>query len=200
MQRLLCILIATMIPLGLAACGGDDDSSNEPDPTATAATPPADGSPQANDADVLFLQSMIPHHRQSLEMAEIALDPTVQAGPQVADLATRIQQAQGSEIEHMTSSLTLWGEPMQMDQSGGLDMPMTEGTMSAEDIEALTMARGAEFDQMWLEQMIAHHQGAISMAETVQAEGGNPAVQALAAEIINAQHAEIDEMNTLLSN
>jgi uncharacterized protein (DUF305 family) len=188
-----------LIPLGLAACGGDDDTTNGTDAAADATTPLADGTADANDADVVFAHSMIPHHEPAVEMAEIALDPTVGASPQVVDLATRIQQAQDPEIEQMTSWLTMWGEPMEMDMSGGSEMSSMEGTMSAEDIDALGMARGAEFDQMWTEMMIAHHQGAISMAQTVQAEGSNPDVNALAAQVIAAQQAEIDEMNALLA-
>lgn len=199
MKRLVFVSIATLIPLGLAACGGDDDTTNGTDAAADATTPLADGTADANDADVVFAQSMIPHHEQAVEMAEIALDPTVGASPQVLDLATRIQQAQDPEIEEMTGWLTMWGEPMEMDMSGGSEMSSMEGTMSAEDIDALGMARGAEFDQMWIEMMIAHHQGAISMAETVQAEGSNPDVLSLADQIIAAQQAEIDEMNALLA-
>jgi uncharacterized protein (DUF305 family) len=198
-KQLLYVSIAIMFPLGVAACGGDDDTTPQTDAAAGATTPPADSTAEANDADVVFAQSMIPHHQQAVEMAEIALDPTVGASQQVVDLATRVQQAQDPEIERMTSWLTMWDEPMQMDESGGHDMPSMDGTMSAEDMDALGMARGAEFDRMWMERMIAHHQGAISMAQTVQAEGSNPDVMALAAQIINAQQAEIDEMNTLLA-
>ncbi len=197
MKRLLGVSIATMITFGLAACGGDDDTTPETDAAAGATTPRAGGTAEANDADVVFAQSMIPHHQQAVEMAEIALEPTVGASPQVIDLATRIQAAQDPEIEQMTSWLTMWGEPMPMDESGGHEMSTMEGTMSAEDMDTLGMARGAEFDQMWMERMIAHHQGAISMAETVQADGSNPDVMALAAQIIVAQQAEIDEMDAL---
>jgi uncharacterized protein (DUF305 family) len=200
MKRLVFVSIATLIPLGLAACGGDDDTTNGTDAAADGTTPVADGTADANDADVVFAQSMIPHHEQAVEMAQIALDPTVGAGPQVVDLATRIQQAQDPEIEQMTSWLTMWGEPMEMDMSGGSEMSPMEGTMSAEEIDALGMARGAAFDEMWMEMMIAHHEGAISMAETVQTEGSNPDVRSLADQIIAAQRAEIDEMNALLAD
>lgn len=197
MKRLLAVSITALIPLGLAACGGDDNSTDETAAAAESTTPLADGPAAANDADVEFAQSMIPHHQQAVEMAEIALDPTVGASPQVVDLATRIQQAQDPEIEQMSSWLTLWGEPMEMDAS--MEMSSMEGTMSAEDMDALGKARGAEFDQLWLERMIAHHQGAISMAETVQADGSSPDVLALAGQIIDAQQAEINEMNALLA-
>jgi uncharacterized protein (DUF305 family) len=199
MKRVLFVAIASMGALGLAACGSDDDSTNGTDAAVEATVQFANGPGEANEADVVFAQSMIPHHQQAVEMAEIAMDPTVGAGPAVVDLATRIQQAQGPKIEQMTSWLTLWGEPKEMDESDGHDMSSMDGTMTADDMDALGTARGAEFDVMWMERMIVHHQGAIRMAETVQSEGTNPDVLTLAAQIIDAQQAEIDEMNSLLA-
>jgi uncharacterized protein (DUF305 family) len=131
-------------------------------------------------------------------MAEIALDPNVGAGPEVIDLATRIQAAQEPEIEQMTAWLTAAGESVSMDMSEGHDMSSMEGMMSAEDMDTLAASTGAEFDQMWLEMMIVHHEGAISQSETVKANGSNPDVLALADQIITAQQAEITEMRALL--
>ncbi|HWL41530.1 MAG TPA: DUF305 domain-containing protein [Ilumatobacter sp.] len=193
-------VIAVATSLTVAACGGDDDSSS---PTEPATVDSAGGDVAAatfNDADVEFAQGMIPHHEQAVEMADIALDPTVGAGVEVTDLATRIQGAQDPEIELMTEWLTGWGQPVQMDMSGGHNMEDMDGMMSAEEMDMLGAATGAEFDRMWMEMMIAHHEGAISMAEAVQAEGTNPDVIALAATIITAQQAEIDEMRTLLGS
>jgi uncharacterized protein (DUF305 family) len=153
-----------------------------------------------NDADVEFAQGMIAHHEQAIEMAEIALDPNRSAGPEVIDLATRIQAAQEPEIEQMTAWLTAAGEPLTMDMSEGHDMSDMEGMMTAEQMDALAIATGTEFDQMWLEMMIAHHQGAISQSETVKANGSNPDVLALADQIITAQQAEIAEMQALLES
>lgn len=195
--------IAVAASLTVAACGGDDDSSSPtaPAPAPAEPAPAATGDAAAatfNDADVEFAQGMIPHHEQAVEMADIALDPTVGAGPEVTDLATRVQGAQDPEIELMTAWLTGWGQPVQMDMSEGHNMADMEGMMSAEEMDALGGATGAEFDRMWMEMMIAHHEGAISMAEKVQAEGSNPDVIALAATIITAQQGEIDEMRALL--
>jgi uncharacterized protein (DUF305 family) len=187
------VLVAS---LALSACAGDDGgagSSAGAGPSSTAAA-----SDDFNDADVLFAQSMIPHHEQAIEMAEIALDPTVGASPEVVDIATRIQAAQDPEIETMTSWLAAWGEPTQMDTSEGHDMDSMEGMMSAEDMDALAAARSTDFDQRWAEMMIAHHEGAISMAEEVQADGTNAEVRALADEIIRVQSSEITELQQLL--
>jgi uncharacterized protein (DUF305 family) len=199
MKRLLCISITAMIPLSLAACGGDDDTTSGTDAAADATTAPADGTAEANDADVVFAQSMIPHHRQAVEMAEIALDPAAEASPPVIELATRIQQAQDPEIELMTGWLATWGEPIEMDEAVGHEMSSMDGMMSDADMDALRNARGPDFDEMWMEMMIAHHQGAISMAETVVSEGIDSDVLALAGQIIVAQQAEIHEMEALLA-
>lgn len=191
-------VIVPIAAVALAACGGDDSGS-----TATslpAITTPVTGEPGAadfNDADVEFLQGMIPHHEQAVEMADIALDPTVGASAEVTALATQIKAAQDPEIEQMTAWLTAWGKPVQMDTSGGHDMSTMEGTMSAEEMDALGAATGAEFDKMWVQMMIRHHQGAIAMAQDVKANGANPDVLTLADQIIAAQQAEITSMQAL---
>ena len=201
--RLLAAPTLALVLAGtLVACGSDDASSGD----ATSAAATAEGSTGAdeamtlNDADIEFAQGMIAHHEQAVEMAEIGLDPTVGAGPEVTDLATRIQAAQEPEIELMTAWLTAAGESVTMDVSDGHDMSSMEGMMSVEQMDALMIATGAEFDQMWLEMMIAHHEGAISQSETVKADGSNPDVLLLADQIIVAQQSEITEMQALLGN
>jgi len=184
------LVLALVATFAIAACGDDHGSSK--------ATIDVPAGADFNAADVEFAQGMIPHHEQAIEMAEIALDPTVGAGPEVLDLAARIQGAQDPEIELMTEWLTGWGQPIQMDMSDGHSMDDMEGMMSAEQMDALAAATGAEFDQLWLEMMIEHHTGAISMADTVKADGSNPDVLALADQIITAQRAEIEEMQQLL--
>ncbi len=74
------------------------------------------------------------------------------------------------------------------------------GMMTADDMAALAKARGAEFDRMWLQMMISHHQGAIQMAEQVKATSTDPQVTQLADAIIAGQTAEIDTMQQELSN
>lgn len=183
------ILLAIASTLALGACGNDDSSSE-----ATQAS-----SADFNEADVVFAQGMIPHHEQAIEMADIALDPTVGASDAVRDLATRIKGAQDPEIVLLTAWLASWGQPIQMDMSDGHDMSSMEGMMSADEMDALGALTGAEFDSMWLTMMIRHHEGAITMAQTVKAAGSNADVLALADQIIAAQQGEITEMQALLN-
>ena len=196
-------VIAVVGALGLAACGSDDAAS--PATQAPATQAPASQAPAVttasgaafNDADIAFAQGMIPHHEQAIEMADIALDPSMGASEQVRDLATRIKGGQDPEIELMTGWLTAWGQPVQ-DVGGGHDMSSVDGMMSAEEMDSLGTMTAADFDKMWMEMMIRHHEGAIAMAQTAKAAGSNGEVLALADQVIAAQQSEITEMQTLV--
>ena len=154
-----------------------------------------------NDADTMFAQMMIVHHEGAVEMADLAIE---QAGSQqVRSLAEGISAAQGPEIETMTSWLSAWEEPMMatgatghMDH-GGMQM---EGMGQEEVMAELRGSSGAEFDTRFLETMIAHHEGAVQMAEDVLADGENPLARELAQQIIKDQEAEISQMKDLLAH
>ena len=198
-RRFTAPAIALALTSLLAACGSDHSSmSHSSSNTAVTGGSTAEGA--LNAADIEFSQGMIAHHEQAIEMAEIALDPNVGASPEVIDLATRIKGAQDPEVELMTGWLTAAGQPVAMDMSDGHDMSSMDGMMTAEQMDAMAAMTGAEFDQMWLEMMIAHHEGAVTQSETVKAKGSNADVLALADQIITAQQAEIAEMKALLGD
>ena len=175
------------------ACGGHDMSDMSTGSTDTNVTNSESG---FNDADVMFAQMMIPHHEQALELADMALDPTLMASEQVKALASQIKAAQDPEIDVMTQWLTEWDQPL-MDMSEDHSMAM-EGMLSIDELGALGQLTGEEFDQAWVSAMIAHHKGAIKMADTVKAEGESALVQELADAIIQAQRSEIDTLELLL--
>ena len=183
--------------LVLAGCSNDSSTgSQSTDTSAEASSSSASQSADFNEADVTFVQGMIPHHRGALEMAQLAESRA--EDPRVQDLATRIEAAQDPEIETMTGWLEDWGQP-ESDDMGGMDMGgMDMGGMDM-DMSGLEAATGAEFDRMFLEMMIEHHRGAVEMAETEIAEGQNADAIALAREISSSQTAEIAEMETLLA-
>lgn len=184
------IIIGVVAAFALASCGGS--STSEPAGSSVVA------SPDFNDDDVMFAQMMIPHHEQAIEMSDIALDPTVGAGDAVRNLATKIKAAQDPEIQQMTDLLTSWKKSLTMDES--MDhSDMMSGMLSAEELSRLSTLRGAEFDRAWLTGMIAHHEGAVDMAEAALKDGSNSAVRDLAKIIIQGQAAEIAEMKSLLS-
>ncbi|MBE8523152.1 DUF305 domain-containing protein [Amycolatopsis sp. H6(2020)] len=174
----------------LGAC-----SSNDSMPGMNAgSTAPAAAAGQ-NDNDVMFAQQMVPHHSQALDMAKLV--PSRSTNPKVLDLAGRIEKAQDPEIRQMQGWLNAWGAGMPgMNHGSGGSMP---GMMSEADLKQLEAAKGAEFDKMWLGMMIKHHQGAIDMAKTELSQGGDAGAKALAQKIIDAQQAEITEMQGLLT-
>jgi uncharacterized protein (DUF305 family) len=132
----------------------------------------------------------------------------------VKDLAARISKEQQPEITIMSGWLTSWGKPVPAASSTpgmGTAMPMPDtssampgmgnmpGMMSGADMKKLDAANGTAFDKMFLTMMITHHQGAVQMATTEQAQGANPAAKRLAGDIASSQTAEITEMRGLLS-
>ena len=152
-----------------------------------------------NADDVMFAQMMIPHHEQAIELSDIALDPTVEAGSAVAELAAQIKAEQDPEILQMTELLASWGEPLTPDD--GMDHgSMMEGILSVEELDQLATLRGTEFDLAWARAMIAHHEGAVKMAQDVLASGKHPEVNALASAIIESQQAEIEELKTIVGS
>ena len=187
--RLAIGLSATLL---LAACGSSSSDSNTN-------TPMVENSASAtgfNDADVMFAQMMIPHHEQAIEMSDMALDPTTPASKEIIDLATQIKAAQDPEIEQMKDLLTAWAQPLTADA----DMDhgsMMDGMLSLEDMDKLGALKGPEFNYFWAQSMIAHHEGAIEMAEVVLADGTNAEALALAKEIVSAQATEIDILKAI---
>jgi uncharacterized protein (DUF305 family) len=192
------VVSATALLVFAAACGGDAGSGSghtgqqQPAPSASAS---ADAVGH-NDADIQFAQGMIPHHQQAVEMAELAA--TRAANPQVKDLAAKIATAQAPEITIMSGWLTTWGAPMPSPESGHDAHGSMPGMMSDADMAGLEKAGGAEFDRMFLDMMIRHHEGALRMATTEQQQGQQPDAKALAKKIEADQTAEIAQMKTLL--
>lgn len=191
-KTLTFVAFAVVAVLTVAGCGSDTGSAGS--------TGTTDSSAQFNDADVAFAQSMIPHHKQAVEMATMAQDRA--SSPEVKQLADKIKAAQGPEIDTMTGWLQDWGqEASPGDSMGGMDSGSDmSGMMSDADMKKLGAATGTEFDQMFLEMMIKHHTSAIEMAKTEQQDGENPDAIALAKKIEADQTAEIAQMEDLLGS
>lgn len=152
-----------------------------------------------NDADVMFLQMMYPHHAQAVDMAKLA--PSRSQNQQVITLAQNIEKAQGPEMTQMTGLLTSFGKPAPTAEMSGHDMPGMggmPGMMSAEQMTNLTGLSGRAFDQVWLQMMIDHHSGAIDMSNTELGDGTNPDAKKLAQAIIANQQTEITQMRGML--
>jgi uncharacterized protein (DUF305 family) len=143
-----------------------------------------------NPADIMFAQMMIPHHQQAVDMSELAIEKT--ADPDVRTLAEQIRDAQAPEIELMESWLDDAGVGMSMGERMGMG-----GMLSKDEMTALENAIGAEFDRLYLEGMIEHHEGAIQMAQLIL-DSENPDVKALGEAVVESQTAEIEQMNQML--
>jgi uncharacterized protein (DUF305 family) len=181
------------LALTLSACGGSAA------PAAEAPSAAADAGAQHNDADIGFARMMVPHHEQAIEMAEIAHERT--QSTEVRALAEEIRAAHDPQLTTLTGLLESWGAAPADDGMAGMEGMGHSGMsgMSGQgDMDALAAASGAAFDSMFLEMMIAHHEGAVADAERAVAEGTNPQAKDLAAQIVSSQTAELDRMRQLL--
>jgi uncharacterized protein (DUF305 family) len=203
-KRTIPLAVIPLLAFALAACGGEDQESGSGSmpghSMTTSAAPGAGQSGQHNQQDVMFAQMMIPHHQQALEMAETA--KTKATMPEVKKLAADIEKAQDPEIKQMTGWLNSWGVAAPTPGMSGMDHGGhggMEGMMSEEDMARLEKLSGTAYDKAFLEMMIEHHQGAVSMAKTEQASGQFPPAKNMAASIIKSQTAEIATMQGLLN-
>ncbi|OHV05996.1 DUF305 domain-containing protein [Mycobacterium talmoniae] len=183
----LAAVVVTLATAGVvAACGSH--AEHRTDSASTTATSSA---PAHNADDVAFLQTMIPHHQQAVQLAAMA--PTRTSNAQLTALAAKISDQQQAEIQGFRAQLIQWdltpgaqpGAPM-----GGMVDPAT--------LDKLQTLSGAEFDTLWLQSMIAHHRGAITMAQTELSHGQSTDVIAVAHAIVTSQQAEVDQMNQML--
>ncbi len=199
MKKLTLTVVAlTTAALLLGACGSSDMGSMDMGSSDSSSMDMGYSIPESadfNDADVMFAQMMIPHHEQAIEMSDIALDPNTGASAAIIALATQIKGAQDPEISQMKNLLTTWGMPTEM---GSMDhSSMMDGMLSLEEMDTLGQLKGAEFDKAWAKGMIAHHEGAIEMANDVLANGKNSEILALANAVVSGQSTEIETLKPL---
>ena len=218
MPRWTAPLLALALTGTLSACGGQDAPPARPEATSTftagdvpVLVPGAPGAPatvlapgqsgvmaNANayrDEDVAFMTDMVAHHTQALRMAELAPDRAQDT--RVQRLAERIAAGQGPEIDVMQAWLTSQGLPT-ADQ--GADHTMHQGMpgmASPEQMTRLVAAQGPALDRLFLQMMIAHHEGALLMAD--QAVGAaHPVVTDQVDDTVATQSVEIDRMQQVL--
>jgi uncharacterized protein (DUF305 family) len=198
---------ALALSLVVTGCGAGSSTTEPAAGGATSPTAAAEVSHEHNETDIRFAQMMIAHHRQAVTMAELAADRA--ESEEVAELAQQIRAAQDPEIETMSGFLEAWGAEVPTDDAmGGMehgDMPDmgrsgTSGMMSPEQMQQLAGASGPAFDSMFLQMMIAHHEGAVVDAQRELADGVNPQAKELASTIVEDQTAEIEQMRQLLQS
>ena|SRR5215211_911734 len=196
-------LRTALVPTALAAAitlvgcstegsgSGRGDSSSPPGASSSAIA--AD---QHNEADVIFVQTMIPDHEQAVDMTDMLLGKSG-VSPEVEALAKQIKAAQQPEIDMMNTWLAAWGR---IQMSEGPHHSGEGGIMTEEKMQGLDEASGPDGQRLYLEGMIRHHQGAITTAQTEIASGKNPDAITLAKDIADSQQKEVDAMRELLNN
>ncbi len=162
-------------------------------------------------ADVDFMQGMIMHHSQAVEMTELLKTRT--KDPAMLELGKKIDVSQTDEMRWMKQWLTDRGFPISNDPMAGMDMkgmdmkgmdmsmPMMPGMLTSAQMDALRKASGAEFDHLFLTGMIQHHSGALVMVKEMFATAGagqDPQLFDFASDVDNTQQAEIDIMRHML--
>lgn len=215
MRALTCAALTTGV-LVLAGCGGGEQQA----PAATAGPsvpvlmPGAPGEPAQTatpgqelpapetgplGGDLEFVNGMIPHHRQALEMA--ALAPERASDEKVKSIAERIALGQEPEIAVMSQWLDNWGESVPLvrgNDHAEHDSGLMPGMATAEQVQQLEGTTGEEFDRMFLTLMIAHHEGALTMVDAAAQEGTSVLVEEMVAEVGVTQTKEIEQMRGLL--
>lgn len=212
--------IASALALALAGCSGGD---TEPVPTASATSPDAPvlepgtpGQPNStltgsdaiatpsvshNDADVTFLTDMISHHAQAIVMSDIVKGRLTDS--KVKGIASRIADEQKPEMEGMATTLRSWGEevppeaknPKLVTQHGSHhSMP---GMATQQQLTALENASGTELDRQYLDLMVAHHKGALTMCDTHGEKGMDERTGELADDINVTQTKQIEQMQQM---
>jgi uncharacterized protein (DUF305 family) len=167
------VLVAAIAIITITSSGGGDSTAD------------------AKATDGAFVVEMIPHHESAIEMAEIAARRGEHA--EVRELAEQIASSQATEIGALERAHErLFGQPASDGSHGTLGLPADEMGMH---MDASGLAGEKPFDKAFIDMMVPHHQGAIRMARIELAQGEDPRLSDIAEAIIDAQTAEIAEMN-----
>ena len=148
----------------------------------------------ANDVDVRFSQGGLGHHAQAVELAEIALDPKAGARAEILDLGKAIT-APSPEFNAIEGMLTTWGQPLELSKE---EMAKMDGMATIETVDSLATLSGDEFNTMFLNTLVRHHEGAIKMAQKVLAEGTSTELKPVAEKLLAMRTSELVLIKSLL--
>jgi uncharacterized protein (DUF305 family) len=176
---------ATLLMASLTACAAGTTEMGHDDHMSDSAAAGFSGD------DIMFAQMMIPHHQQAVDMGTLA--ETRATNPEVKAIAAQIKAEQAPEIEQMKKWLTDPAASSHMGHSMGMD-----GMLSEAEMTTLENATGAEFDRLFVQGMIAHHEGAIEMAQMIL-NSKNAEAKALGEAIVSSQTAEVVILKQLLA-
>ena len=143
-------------------------------------------------ADIMFLQMMIPHHQQAIDISNLAMKASQDA--ELKELAKIIARDQAAEIKQMKAWLTDAGASEDM----GHSMDGMGGMLNDDELAALSAATGKEFDVLWLKGMTEHHDGAIHMTQMIE-DAQNADIKVFGTKVIKDQSEQIDQMKKMLA-
>ena len=143
-------------------------------------------------ADIMFLQMMIPHHQQAIDISNLAMKASQDS--ELIELAKIIARDQAAEIKQMKAWLTDAGASEDM----GHSMDGMGGMLNDDELAALNAATSKEFDVLWLKGMTEHHDGAIHMTQMIE-DAENADIKAFGTKVIKDQSEQIDQMKKILA-
>jgi uncharacterized protein (DUF305 family) len=207
MQRLSVLLVAWAVVAGCrASTGGQSPPIVQPGAPGqetraiTAAQAAAMPQPTHTAADVAFMQGMIGHHAQAVDMTDLLKTRT--QSDDMRKLAKRIEVSQTDEIKRMQEWLRSRGEPLPDPHAHHAgDAALMPGMLTAAELGRLAGASGPQFDRLFLEFMIKHHEGALIMVKQLFASPGaaqDSDIFAFASDVDADQRMEIQRMSAML--
>ena len=182
---IIAILLLTVLALVLQRSDEDDSS-----PMNSAMSMEMNAS-SFTGADVMFLQMMIPHHQQAIDISNIALKTSKDS--ELLALAKTIIGAQTAEIIQMQA----WLHDSNSNSRMGHSMDGMGGMLDDAELSALSAATGSEFDRLWLKGMIGHHDGAIHMTQMIE-DASNLEIKSFGEKVVKDQSAQITQMKAML--
>jgi len=182
-------MLAVIVGMGMAR-NGDQGSSGMHE---MMDSHEKEASLQLSGADVMFLQMMIPHHQQAIDISQFALSKS--KDPELLGLATSIRDGQSAEIVQMKS----WLNAAKADLDMGHSMGDTMGGMLTEaELSKLKAATGKSFDLLWLKGMTNHHDGALHMTTMIK-DASNVDIKLFGKNVVTAQTAQIKQMELMIT-
>jgi uncharacterized protein (DUF305 family) len=179
-------LVALIMVIALAGCSKDGSMGMDHEGHSSEA------SGDLSSDDVMFLQMMIPHHQQAIDISDLAL--TRSADPELLALAKDIRDGQSAEIITMKAWLAKAGADLDPGHSMGDSMG---GMLGDSELAALKAATGKSFDLLWLQGMTGHHDGAIHMATMIE-DASNPEIKSFGQAIVTTQSAQNKQMAAMI--
>ena len=179
-------LVALIMAVALAGCSNDSNMGMDHEGHSSMATGDLTG------ADIMFLQMMIPHHQQAIDISDLAL--TKSSDSELLALAKDIRDGQGAEIVTMKAWLDKAGADLDPGHSTGHDMG---GMLDDSQLAELKSATGKNFDLLWLKGMTGHHDGALHMA-TMITDARNAEIKSFGQAIVATQSAQNKQMAAMI--